>query len=79
MSFKDGVPEQQNFDNYRLIRHSEAPREIQVDFVENDIAPTGLGEPTFPPVVGALANALYRATGERLYNQPFVTFKPLVG
>lgn len=79
MSFKEGVPEQQNFDNYRLIRHSEAPREIQVDFVENDIAPTGLGEPTFPPVVGALANALYRATGERLYNQPFVTFKPLVG
>ena len=79
MSFKEGVPEQQNFDNYRLIRHSEAPREIQVDFVKNDIAPTGLGEPTFPPVVGALANALYRATGERLYNQPFVTFKPLVG
>ena len=79
MSFKEGVPEQQNFDNYRLIRHSEAPREIQVDFVKNDILPTGLGEPTFPPVVGALANALYRATGERLYNQPFVTFKPLVG
>ena len=45
MSFKEGVPEQQNFDNYRLIRHSEAPKEIQVDFVKNDIAPTGLGEP----------------------------------
>ena len=37
MSFKEGDPEQQNFDNYRLIRHSEAPREIQVDFVKNDI------------------------------------------
>ena len=79
MSFKEGVPEQQNFDTYRLIRHSEAPKSIQVDFVQNQIAPTGLGEPTFPPVIGALANALYRATGRRYYNQPFVTDKPLVG
>jgi len=38
-----------------------------------------LGEPTFPPVIGALANALYRATGRRHYNQPFITDKPLVG
>ena len=79
MSFKDGIPEQQNFDNYRLIRHSEAPRKIQVDFVKSDISPTGLGEPTFPPVIGALANALYRATGRRHYDQPFITYKPLVG
>ena len=75
MSFKDGVPEQQNFDTYRLIRHSEVPKKIQVDFVQNDIAPTGLGEPTFPPVIGALANALYRASGRRYYNQPFITDK----
>jgi len=79
MSFKEGVPQQQNFDTYRLIRHSEAPKKIQVDFVQNEIAPTGLGEPTFPPVIGALANALYRATGRRHYNQPFITDKPLVG
>ena len=79
MSFKDGRPEQQNFDSYRLIRHSEAPNKIQVDFVKNDIAPTGLGEPTFPPVIGALANALYRASGRRYYNQPFITDKQIVG
>ncbi len=79
MNFKEGVPQQQNFDTYRLIRHKEAPKHIQVDFVQNEIAPTGLGEPTFPPVIGALANALYRATGRRYYNQPFITDKPLVG
>tara|TARA_X000001036_G_scaffold394853_1_gene395433 strand:- start:282 stop:1256 length:975 start_codon:yes stop_codon:yes gene_type:complete len=79
MSFKDGRPEQQNFDSYRLIRHSEAPNKIQVDFVKNDIAPTGLGEPTFPPVIGALANALYRASGRRYHNQPFITDKQIVG
>ena len=72
MSFKDGMPQQKNFDTYRLIRHNEAPKKIHVDFVESDVAPTGLGEPPFPPVVGALANALYKATGKRYYSQPFV-------
>jgi CO/xanthine dehydrogenase Mo-binding subunit len=50
----------------------EAPKDIEIHFVENRIDPTGLGEPTFPPVFGALANALYRATGKRYYNQPFL-------
>jgi isoquinoline 1-oxidoreductase subunit beta len=30
-----------------------------------------MGEPTFPPTFGALANALYKATGKRFYDQPF--------
>jgi isoquinoline 1-oxidoreductase beta subunit len=71
MTFKDGVPDKNNFHTYRMIRMSEAPKEIDVHFVQNDIDPTGMGEPTFPPVFGALANALYRATGERVYHQPF--------
>jgi isoquinoline 1-oxidoreductase beta subunit len=71
MTFKDGVPDKNNFHTYRMIRMSEAPKEIDVHFVQNDIDPTGMGEPTFPPVFGALANALYRATGERVYQQPF--------
>jgi len=54
-----------------LMRHSQAPEGIEVFFVENEIAPTGLGEPGLPPVVGALANALYQATGQRLRKQPF--------
>lgn len=73
ITFKGGKPEQQNFDRYRLIRHSEAPREIEVYFVENGIDPTGLGEPPFPPIMGALANALYKAKGQRFYHQPFIT------
>ena len=72
MTFKDGIPEQSNFDSYRLIRHSEAPKSIKVDFVKSDIDPTGLGEPPFPPIMGAVANALYRATGKRHYHQPFI-------
>jgi len=79
MTFKDGMPEQNNFDKYRLIRHGEAPKEIEVHFVDNQIDPTGLGEPPFPPIMGAMANALYKATGVRHYNQPFITDKPLAG
>ena len=71
LTFKDGRPEQLNFDTYHMIRNSEAPKGIEVHFVENGIDPTGLGEPPFPPIFGALANALYRATGQRLYDQPF--------
>lgn len=79
LPFKAGVPEKANFHTYRMIRMSEAPKEIDVHFVKNDIDPTGLGEPTFPPIFGALANALYQATGNRYYNQPFVDEKSTLG
>ena len=71
LTFKDGKIEQTNLDKYRIIRMNEAPKTIDVHFVQNDIAPTGLGEPPFPPVFGAMANALYKATGKRFYRQPF--------
>jgi isoquinoline 1-oxidoreductase subunit beta len=71
MTLKEGVPEQNNFNRYRMIRFREAPKKIEVYFVENDIDPTGLGEPPFPPVFGAVANALYKNMGKRFYNQPF--------
>jgi isoquinoline 1-oxidoreductase beta subunit len=80
LSFENGRPEQSNFDTYRLIRHSESPKNIEVHFVDNGIDPTGLGEPSLPPVIGALSNALYQATGRRFYKQPFINDKPpLVG
>ena len=72
ITFSKGQPDQDNFDSYRLIRHAEAPKAIEVHFVENEINPTGLGEPPYPPVMGALANALYKATGTRYYHQPFI-------
>ena len=79
MTFNQGKPEQSNFDRYRIIRNNEAPKAIEVHFVENEIDPTGLGEPPFPPIMGAVANALYRATGQRHYHQPFMTETTLKG
>ncbi len=79
LTFRDGVPEKSNFDRYRMIRMSESPKEIDVHFVESEVEPTGLGEPTFPPIFAAVANALCQATGKRHYHHPFLSEKPLVG
>ncbi|WP_345269060.1 xanthine dehydrogenase family protein molybdopterin-binding subunit [Nibrella viscosa] len=70
MTFQNGTPEQTNYNNYRLIRLNEIP-EVDVHFVDNGIDPTGLGEPALPPTGAAAANAFFKATGKRLYNQPF--------
>ena len=78
ISFDKGVPEQSNFNNYRLIRMKEIP-EIDVHFVDNGISPTGLGEPALPPTGGAVANAFFKATGTRLRNQPFTQEEEMKG
>jgi CO/xanthine dehydrogenase Mo-binding subunit len=72
ITFSEGVPDQNNLDSYEMIRFSDTPKSIDVHFVKNEISPTGLGEPPYPPLMGALANALYRATGKRHYHQPFI-------
>jgi CO/xanthine dehydrogenase Mo-binding subunit len=72
MTFSHGVPDKNNFSTYRLIRHHEAPKAIDVHFVQSEIDPTGMGEPPFPPAFATLANALYKATGKRFYDQPFI-------
>ena len=70
-SFKDGKPLHKNFDTYRLIRMQETPK-VEVHFVENELSPTGLGEPGLPPAGGAVANAINLALGKRIYRQPFI-------
>lgn len=70
LTFKNGAVEERNYNKYRLIRYKEVP-EVEVHFVDNGIDPTGLGEPALPPTGGAIANAIFKATGKRLYNQPF--------
>ena len=79
LTFKEGQAEKNNLNSYRLIRMAEAPKNIDVHFVENDINPTGMGEPPFPPVFGAMANAMYKATGKRYYQQPFLGESQVIG
>ena len=70
-SFKNGQPQSGNFDKYQLIRMGQTPQ-VAVHFVKSSIAPTGLGEPTLPPAGGAVANAIFAATGSRITKQPFI-------
>ncbi|MBS1507124.1 MAG: xanthine dehydrogenase family protein molybdopterin-binding subunit [Bacteroidetes bacterium] len=78
LTFVNGEVAQKNFNAYRMIRLKEIP-EIDVHFVNNGIDPTGLGEPALPPTGGAVANALFKATGKRIYSQPFIKQEGLEG
>jgi isoquinoline 1-oxidoreductase beta subunit len=71
VSMKDGVVEQSNFHDYNVMRMSDLPEEMHVEFVDVDTRPTGLGEIGNPFVAGAVANAFFRLTGKRLTHMPF--------
>jgi isoquinoline 1-oxidoreductase beta subunit len=61
-----------NFDTYRLLRMGGEPMQVECHWITNDAYPvTGLGEPSVPPFFPALANAIARATGQRLRTLPF--------
>lgn len=66
-----GRPTSSNYDTYRLIRMKETP-EVICSFIESDENPTGLGEPTLPPISAAVGNAIKVATGKRLRKLPFI-------
>ncbi|HVR40135.1 MAG TPA: xanthine dehydrogenase family protein molybdopterin-binding subunit, partial [Thermoanaerobaculia bacterium] len=65
-----GRVQQSNFHDYPLIRISEVPK-IEVHIVPSTALPTGSGEPGLPPTAGAVANAIFAATGKRLRRLPF--------
>jgi isoquinoline 1-oxidoreductase beta subunit len=70
ITFKDGHPEQSNFDTYSVARMNDAPDQIFVHPVDSEEKPTGVGEPPVPPFAPALANALFAATGKRYRDLP---------
>ena len=72
ITFADGAVEQRNFGDYPLLRMDATPM-VEVAFVTSDYPVTGMGEPAYPAVAPAIANAIFAATGVRLRTLPFDT------
>jgi len=66
----NGRIQQNNFDGFQVPRMNTAPVQVNVHFVESGNLPTGVGEPGLPPVMAALGNAVYAATGKRVRELP---------
>lgn len=69
ITMEAGRVQQLNFNQYPLLRMPSAPR-VAAHFIQSDYKPTGLGEPTLPPLAPAVCNAIFAATGERVRSLP---------
>jgi isoquinoline 1-oxidoreductase beta subunit len=60
---------QNHFGDYQPLRHNEMPQ-TEVYIMPSVEAPGGIGEPSTAAMAGALANAVFAATGKRIYSLP---------
>ncbi|MGA8197271.1 MAG: molybdopterin cofactor-binding domain-containing protein, partial [Acetobacteraceae bacterium] len=72
ITFKDGKPQQSNFDGFVVARIDEAPLDVRTHIVPADwnVPSSGVGEPGLPPFAPALCNAIFAATGKRIRSLP---------
>lgn len=66
----DGAVDQSNYPDYAALRIADMPR-VEVHIVPSTEGPSGVGEPGTPPIGPAVANAVARATGQRITVLPF--------
>ncbi|MES2580248.1 MAG: xanthine dehydrogenase family protein molybdopterin-binding subunit [Pseudomonadota bacterium] len=69
ITFKDGMVEQSNFNDYQVMRMGNMPK-VEVYIVQSTEKMGGVGEPGLPPVAPAVTNAIFAATGKRIRTLP---------
>ncbi|MFM7784700.1 MAG: xanthine dehydrogenase family protein molybdopterin-binding subunit, partial [Gammaproteobacteria bacterium] len=70
ITFANGKVEQSNYSDYAVARMRAAPRTVDVEIIQSESAPGGIGEPGVPPAGAAIANAIFAATGVRVRELP---------
>ena len=70
VTFAQGKVVQSNYNDYEVTRMPAAPKFVEVHLVPGEGLPGGIGEPGVPPAGGAIANAIYAATGVRVRKLP---------
>ncbi|KQV30593.1 acylaldehyde oxidase [Massilia sp. Root335] len=69
ITFAGGQPQQSNFGDYPVLRMAQAPA-VETIIMPSAAPPEGMGEPAVPPVAPAVANAVFKLTGQRLRSLP---------
>jgi isoquinoline 1-oxidoreductase beta subunit len=69
ITFTNGRVDQTNYHQHPILRMRQTPV-IDIFWQTSNFPPTGLGEPTLPPILPAVTNAVFAATGKRIRTLP---------